>query len=692
MKKFQYPETRTVDQIDDYHGIKVSDPYRWLEDTDSPQTRDWIESQNKLTFEYLDSIPERDAIKGRLTELWDYPKAKAPVKRGDYYFQLRNSGLQNQDVLFVMNGYNQGGRVLLDPNTLSEDGTVALSNWSVSPNGKLLAYAVSASGSDWLAWRVREVDTGLDLADVIDWSKFSDAAWMGDSSGFYYSRYDAPEPGTDFLATNYYQKLYFHRIGEPQDLDRLVYQRIDQKEWGFAGQVSDDGHYLIITVWQGTDVRNRVFYLELEGGEDVIELIPDLEAAYNFVGNDESIFYFYTDYHAPLGKFIAIDIQSSGKDHWVDIITEGTDTLEAVKMVNNEFIVIYLHHAHHLVKRFERGGQLIAEIPLPTLGSIPTLADERDLAGERDHDEMFFSFWSFLYPATVFRYDFTLGVCEQIFTPKLDIDTSRFTTRQVFVPSKDGTMVPLFLTHKQELVLDGQNPTLLYGYGGFNIALVPTFSVANLVWIERGGVLAWANLRGGSEYGESWHQAGMLDNKQNVFDDFISCGEYLIEGKITSTPKLAIMGRSNGGLLVGAAMTQRPDLFGVAIPVVGVMDMLRFHHFTIGWAWVSDYGCAEKPDEFTTLYAYSPVHNLKAGTHYPATLITTGDHDDRVVPGHSFKFAAALQATHSGDTPTLIRIQTKAGHGAGKPTALLIEETADILAFMAHQMDDQGRI
>ncbi|MEJ2208392.1 MAG: prolyl oligopeptidase family serine peptidase [Anaerolineae bacterium] len=684
MAAFEYPETKTVDQIDDYHGTLVPDPYRWLEDTNAPDTRAWIEAQNELTFQFLGQIPEREGLRRRLTELWDYPKAWAPVKRGGGYFQLRNSGLQNQDVLYVLESLDAEPCLLLDPNTLSEDGTVALTGWSVSPDGRWLAYATSAGGSDWLTWRVRDVDSGQDLPDVVEWSKFSGAAWRRDGSGFYYSAYDAPPPGEDYTGVNYFQKLYFHRLGTAQAEDELVYERPDQKEWGFAGDVTEDGRYLILSVWQGTDVRNRLFYRDLEAGGPVVELIPDLEAAYAFVGNDGPVFYLRTDLDAPRGRLIAVDTTRPAREGWRTVIPQGEDVLEGLAMVHDEFVALYLHDAHHRLERFDREGRSLGEIALPTLGAIPSNGSFLNLTGRREDDELFYGFWSFLHPVTLFRYDFESGASEQIFRPPLDFDPGPYVTRQVFVESGDGTRVPMFLTHRRDLVADGRNRTLLYGYGGFNIALTPSFAVSRLVWLESGGVLAWANLRGGSEYGEEWHQAGMLHNKQNVFDDMIACAGYLVEQGITTPSRLAIMGGSNGGLLVGACLTQRPELFGAAVPFVGVMDMLRFHRFTIGWAWVSDYGSAEADaDQFRTLLAYSPLHNLKPGTEYPATLIVTGDHDDRVVPGHSFKFAAALQAAQAGAAPTLIRIQTRAGHGFGKPTAIQIEEAADVWAFLA---------
>ena len=681
MSDISYPPTPRVDQVDDYHGTLVADPYRWLEETDSSQTRAWIEAQNALTFGFLARIPARDRIRRRLTELWDYPKARAPLRRGGRYFQLRNSGLQNQDVLYVMEALDGEPQVLLDPNTLSPDGTVALTGWAASDDGQWLAYATSAGGSDWMTWRVREAATGRDLADTIEWSKFSGAAWRKDGSGFFYARYPAPEPGQDLTGTNYGHMLYYHRLGEPQERDRLIYQRPDQKEWGFSAEVSDDGRYLVVHVWQGTDVRNRLFYQDLESGGPMVELIAELEAAYRFLGNDGPVFYLHTDLDAPRGRVIAVDTSRPGRDHWRTLIPEGEDAIESVTMVHDEFVVLSLHDAYHQLRRFDLQGRPMDEIGLPTMGSI------LDLTGQRSDDALFYAFSSFLHPVTVYRYDMGRGENELIDAPALDFDTAAYLTRQVFVTGQDGTRIPMFLTHRRNLALDGRNPALLYGYGGFNIALTPQFAVSRLAWLEMGGVLAWANLRGGSEYGEAWHQAGMLHNKQNVFDDFVACARYLIDQGITSTPRLAIMGGSNGGLLVGACLTQHPELFGAAVPAVGVMDMLRFDKFTIGWAWVSDYGSPDDPEQFQTLYAYSPLHNLKPGTRYPATLVVTGDHDDRVAPGHSFKFAAALQQAQAAPTlrgaaPVLIRVQTKAGHGMGKPTAILIEEAADIWAFL----------
>ncbi len=688
MANFIYPQTLIDDQADSYHGTLVPDPYRWLEDVDSPETQRWIRVQNELTFSFLDKIPFRHSIRQRMTALWDYARAQAPYKRGGRYFQLRNSGLQNQDVLVVLETLNAEPRLLLDPNTLSADGTVALTSWAISPDGRWLAYAVSVSGSDWLTWRVRDIDSRVDLPDEIRWSKFSTAEWLPDSKGFYYNRYAAPGAGKEFHEANFYQKLYLHKLGEAQDLDALVYERPDQKEWGFAAHVTDDGRYLILSVWQGTDIRNRLFYQDLQGFGQVVELISDLEATYEFIGNDGPVFYLRSDLTAPRSRIIVVDVRRPERSNWITLIPEMDDVLEGAVMGNDQFVALYLHHAHHRLVLYNRDGVSTGEIPLPTLGALWQNSD-LGIHCRREDQELFFAFQSYTYPTSVFRYDFITKVCQAIFTPAVGFDPERYETQQVFVTSKDGVQVPMFLVGPLGWERDGQNPTLLYGYGGFNIPILPSFTIQNLVWLEMGGILAVANLRGGGEYGEDRHRAGMLDQKQNVFDDFIACSEYLIETQVTNSTRLAIHGRSNGGLLVGACLAQRPDLFGAALPAVGVMDMLRFHKFTIGWAWVSDYGSADDPEQFKSLLAYSPLHNLNPGTAYPATLVTTGDHDDRVVPGHSFKFTAAMQAAQGGDAPVLIRIQTKAGHGFGKPTAVLIEEFADQWAFLAQALKMQ---
>ncbi len=678
----QCPSTATGDQVDDYHGTLVPDPYRWLEDVDSPQTLEWIAAQNRLTFSFLESIPARDRLRQRLTALWDFSRLLAPLPRGERFFQLCNTGLQNQDVLYVMDQPGEKGRVLLDPNTLSEDGTVALTERSLSHDGNLLAYATASSGSDWLTWRVRRVDNGEDLPDVIQWSKFSSAAWLPDGSGFYYAGYDAPTSGEEYAGINLNQKLYLHCLGRTEDQDELIYARPDQPEWGLSPTVSDDGHYLIIAVWQGTDIRNRLFYIDLQSPSSIVELIPDLEAEYTFIDNDGPLCYFKTNLESPRGRVIAIDTNNPARENWRTVIPESSDTLELVRLYHNELIAVTMHDAHHVLLRYSLSGELLGEIKMPTLGSIYQLGDEWFLFGQREDKFLYFTFHSFVTPPTSYRYNFESGETDELYKPPIHFDFSPYITEQVFVTSKDGTRVPMFLVYRRDMQRNGKNPTLLYGYGGFNISMTPQFSISRLAWLELGGVLAYSCLRGGGEYGDEWHQAGMLANKQNVFDDFIACAEWLIAEEITSTPELAIQGRSNGGLLVGACLAQRPDLFGAALPGVGVMDMLRFHKFTIGWAWASDYGSSESPEQFKYLYAYSPLHNLKPGKRYPPTLITTADHDDRVVPGHSFKFAAALQAAQAGGAPVLIRIQTKAGHGFGKPTAILIQEEADNWAFL----------
>jgi prolyl oligopeptidase len=660
----------------------VPDPYRWLEEIDSQQTRAWIAAQNQVTFDYLGQIPAHREINRRLTELWDYEKYGIPFKRGGRYFFTRNDGLQNQSILYWMESLDDEPKVLLDPNQLSEDGTVALMDFAASDDGQLLAYGLSVLGSDWQEWYVREVDSSRDLEDRIQWVKFSGASWTRDGRGFYYSRYDAPEEGTQYKGANYYQKLYYHRIGTPQTADRLVYERPDRKEWGFGGHVTEDGRYLILSVSKGTHRENGIFYLDLEAEDgEFVELLVDFDASYLFVGNDGARFYFVTDLDAPMSRVIAIDITRPERQYWSERIPESTDALQAVSLVGERFVASYLHDAHSLVKVYDKASNLVREVDLPGIGTVD------GFRGRQQDPETFYHFTGFTTPGTVYRYDAETGQSRLFRRPTVHFDPDLYTTDQVFYHSKDGTRVPMFISYRKGLERNGDNPTYLYGYGGFNIAQTPAFSVSNLVWMEMGGVYAQANLRGGGEYGKAWHEAGMKLNKQNVFDDFIAAAEWLIANGYTRTPRLAIGGRSNGGLLIGACLTQRPDLFGACLPVVGVLDMLRFHRFTIGWAWVSDYGSPDDPQEFEALLAYSPYHNLKRGTVYPPTLITTGDHDDRVFPAHSFKFAAALQAAQAGPAPTLIRIDTKAGHGLGKPTSKLIEEAADLEAFLVQALE-----
>ncbi|MEB3251369.1 MAG: prolyl oligopeptidase family serine peptidase [Cyanobacteriota bacterium] len=682
---FSYPPSPRQDQVDTYHGTAVADPYRWLEDPQSEATRHWIEAQNQLTFSYLRQLPHRQAIQQRLTDLWNYERYSTPFHQGGRYFYFKNDGLQNQSVLYTLTSLDGEPQVLLDPNSLSSDGTVALSGLAISENGAWLAYGLSRAGSDWVEWFVRDIATGQDTEDHLRWVKFSGASWSHDHQGFFYSRYDEPDADAPGEAVNYYQKLYYHRLGTPQTADVLIYHRPDQKEWGFDGSVTHDGRYLIISVWRGTDPNNLVFYQDLSYPDSpVVELIAEFEANYSFVDNQGDRLWFRTDHQAPRGRLIAIHLAQPEPQHWQEVIPEMEDTLQGVSLIHDQFIANYLQDAHSSLRRYRLTGEPLGTLALPGIGS----AD--GFEGRRQDRETFYSFTSFTQPSTIYHYDLESGLSTPYRQPQVAFNPDDYQTTQVFYPSRDGTAIPLFITHRRDLDRRRPQPTLLYGYGGFNVSLTPSFSVSNLVWMDMGGIYVVANLRGGGEYGEAWHQAGTRRHKQTVFDDFIAAAEWLVAQGYTQPAQLAIMGGSNGGLLVGACMTQRPDLFGVALPAVGVLDMLRFNQFTIGWAWESDYGSPQDPEEFAALHAYSPLHNLRSGTAYPATLVTTADHDDRVVPAHSFKFIAALQSVHRGDAPVLIRIETQAGHGAGKPTAKLIEEAADRWAFVAEQFTMAG--
>ena len=681
-----YPETKKEKQIDDFHGTQVEDPYRWLEDDHAEDTLAWVKAQNAVTFSYLEGLPQRDRLKDRITELWNYERYGAPFKKGGRYFFFKNDGLQNQSVLYKQETLAAEPEVLLDPNTLSEKGTAALSTLELSEDGKRLVYGVASSGSDWQEFRVRDVDTAR-LGDHIRWVKFSGASWTHDNAGFFYSRFPEPKQDEAQGGVNRNQKVYYHKLGTAQSEDKLIYQRPDEPEWGFNATVSDAGNYAVFNVSHGTDERNRVYYLALGDATtpnldgDVVKLLDDFDASYDFIGNDGTTLYFLTNLDAPRYRVIAIDTDNPGRNQWKEIIAESEDVLENVRIISEQLVASYLHDAHSRIAIYAKDGTFENNVELPTLGSVSSVN------GERNDREMFYAFASFVYPTTIYRYDFESGVTTVFRSPEIEFDGGAFVTTQVFYHSKDGTRVPMFVTHKRGLELDGNNPTYLYGYGGFNISLRPRFSVSNLVWLELGGVYAQANLRGGGEYGEEWHHGGTFANKQNVFDDFIAAAEFLVDEGYTRPEKLAIGGGSNGGLLVGAVANQRPELFAVALPAVGVMDMLRFHKFTIGWAWVSDYGSAENADEFETLHAYSPYHNLRPAAYFPATLVTTADHDDRVVPEHSFKYAARLQEIHGDEPqPMLIRIQTDAGHGAGKPTSMVIQEQADRWAFVMENL------
>lgn len=682
-EKVSYPETKKGALVENLHGMKVADPYRWLEDPNSAETAAWVESQNKVTFAYLEKIPSRASIRERLTKLWNYERYGVPSKHGDWYIFSKNDGLQNQAVYYKTKSLDAAPAVLLDPNTLSTDGTVALAGLEFSDDGKYMAYSTSASGSDWQEWHVREVESGKDLDDKIEWSKFSGASWKKDGSGFYYSRYDKPaDLKQAFKAVNKFQKVYFHKVGTPQSQDVLVYERKDKPDWGLGGGVTDDGRFLLIYQTEGTNRENRIFVQDLEAKNSKIEPFLDkFDAQYSVVGNDGGTFYVWTDKDAPRNRLVAIDLNAGGDPmKWKTLIAEAPapsrDVLSSVSMIDNRFVAIWRTDAHEQLRVYGPDGTLQKDVALPAIGSIA------GLSGQRKDTEAFYAFTSFNYPTTTYRYNFNSATSTVFKQPKVDFDPNAFEIKQVFYASKDGTKIPMFIVHKKGLPLDGKNPTYLYGYGGFDISLEPSFSPSNIAWMEMGGVFAQPNLRGGGEYGKEWHDAGRLKNKQNVFDDFIAAAEWLISNKYTQPARLAIAGGSNGGLLVGAAMTQRPELFGAALPAVGVMDMLRFHKFTIGWAWKSDYGDPDKKEDFDVAIKYSPLHNIRPGTTYPATLVTTGDHDDRVVPAHSHKFISALQAAHVGDAPVLTRIETKAGHGAGKPTAKIIEERADQWAFL----------
>jgi prolyl oligopeptidase len=684
--RLDYPKTRRGDQVDDYHGTKVADPYRWLEDDvrKSPEVAAWVEAENKVTFGYLHAIPEREGIQKRLTELWNYEKFSIPSKEGGRYFYSKNDGLQNQSVLYTLDKLDAEPRVLIDPNKWSKDGTIALSGTAISDDTKYLAYGVAEAGSDWQTWKVLDVATAKPLADEIKWVKYSGADWSPDGKGFFYSRYPEPKPGEELHKLTFNMMLCYHRVGSPQSDDVIVYKRPDHPDWSIHGGASEDGRWLIISMRKGTDARNRVVYRDLsEPLAMPVDLVDDFDNEYTFVGNDGPVFYFKTDYKATRSRLIAVDTRKPDRQNWKEIIPEAKENLRGVGLVGNLFVAHYLKDAKTQVKLFDTEGKLVREVELPGIGTAG------GFGGKRGDTETFYSFTSFNTPPRIHRYDLITGKSTLVRQANVKFNADDYEVKQVFYTSKDGTKIPMFITAKKGTKLDSSHPTLLYGYGGFNIAMTPAFSVIRAAWLEMGGVYAVANLRGGGEYGQDWHKAGTVFKKQNVFDDFIAAGEYLIKEGYTRTDKLAIQGGSNGGLLVGAVMTQRPDLFGACLPAVGVMDMLRFHKFTAGRFWTDDYGSADDPEQFKALYAYSPYHALlKNGKkRYPPTLVTTADTDDRVVPGHSFKFAAALQENQAGDAPVLIRIETRAGHGAGKPTAKQIEEVADELAFLVKNLD-----
>ena len=678
-----YPKTRTVCQVDDFHGTEIADPYRWLE-KDIRENKDvavWVEAQNEVTFAYLEQIAEREAIKNRLTQLWNYERFSAPIRAGGRYYFFRNDGLQNQSALYMQQTPDDEPVILIDPNSWSEDGTVALASVEFSDDGRYAAYGIQDGGSDWRTWKILDVETRELMLDKLQWVKFSEVVWTPDSQGFFYARYNAPQEGDEFQSLNLNQKVYYHHVGTSQAEDRLVYERPDHPDWGFGISVSEDGHYLILTVWKGTDDRYRVIVDDLTRPEQApYDLIDNFDYEYTFVGSDKTLLYFKSNRDAPRCRVIGIDLQRPETDSWREIIAETGNTLTDVNIVGGCFLATYLQDAKTQVQQYSLDGHYVRDVELPGIGTAS------GFSGDEDHPETFYSFGSFATPPSTYRYDVDTGESTLLKQANVDFDPGEYKTTQVFYKSKDGTQIPMFITHRTDLERNGSNPVLLYGYGGFNIALTPHFRVSRLAWMEMGGVFAMPGLRGGGEYGEPWHKSGTKLRKQNVFDDFIAAAEWLIDNQVTTSSRLAIQGGSNGGLLVGACMTQRPELFGACLPAVGVMDMLRFHQFTAGRFWVDDYGSAEDPEEFRALLAFSPLHNLKPGVSYPATLVTTADRDDRVVPGHSFKFSAMLQQCHVGNSPVLIRIETRAGHGAGKPTAKVIEEVADQWAFLVRNL------
>jgi prolyl oligopeptidase len=678
-----YPTSPQIDQVDNYHGTDVADPYRWLEDDvrESSQVAEWVEAQNKVTFAYLHSIPERDQIKQQLTALWDYEKYGVPFSEGGKYFYRMNNGLQNQSVLFTQDSLDSEPQLVVDPNTWSADGTVALADVEISPDGRYAAMAIQDGGSDWRTVRILDIASGKQLENEIEWVKFSPLAWKPDSSGFFYSRFPAPEQGDEFQSLNRNQRIYFHRVGDSQEKDLLVYSRDDQPDWLLMPDISEDGRFLIISVMISSG-GNQIAFLDLnEPNSEPIYLTDNFDHEFSFAGNQDSRLFFRTNKDAPRSRLISVDANEPDEKNWKELVPESDSVMRQAASVGGYFLAAYLKDAFSMVVQFDLNGKAIRTVDLPGIGSVT------GFAGKADSTETFYSYSSFNAPPTIYRYDIAAGKSEVFKTAEVDFNPAEYVVKQVFYESLDGTRIPMFIAHRSDLELTGDTPTLLYGYGGFNAAMSPRFSVTRLAWMEMGGVFALANIRGGGEYGEEWHKAGTKLQKQNVFDDFIAAAEFLIAEGYTRPEKLSVMGGSNGGLLVGAVVNQRPDLFAAALPAVGVMDMLRFHLFTAGRFWTNDYGSSEDPEEFKALLAYSPYHNLKENTDYPAVLVTTADTDDRVVPGHSFKYAARLQAAQGGKAPVLIRIETRAGHGSGKPTDKIIEEYADAWSFLADNLD-----
>lgn len=670
-----YPKTVKVDSVDTYFGVQVKEPYRWLEDDKSPQTEAWVKAQNAVTYAYLDKIPFREGLRKRLTELTNYPKYGSPTKKNGVYYFYKNDGLQNQSVLYSQASLTAQPEVLLDPNTLSKDGTVALSSIAFSNDGKFLAYSIARAGSDWNEIYVMDLATKKLLADHIQWVKFSGISWQGD--GFYYSAYDTPLPGKELSKINEYHKVFYHKVGDSQKDDKIIFQNKDFPLRNVGAGVTEDEKFLVISETESTSGNTFQIKDLTKPDAPLISLVSDFESDYNVVDDFNGKLYVLTNWKAPKQRLMEIDPENPQRENWKEIIPETNDVLEGVSLIGGKFLAVYMKDAANHAYAFDISGKKLYEVATPTLGTLG------GFSGEKDENEAFYTFTSYTFPPTIYRFDVAGNKSEVFRKSEVKFNPEEYVSEQVFYTSKDGTRVPMSITYKKGMKRDGKNPLMLYGYGGFNISLNPSFSISRVPFLENGGIYVVANLRGGGEYGEEWHKAGTKLQKQNVFDDFIAAAEYLIKEKYTSSAKLAIDGGSNGGLLIGATMTQRPDLMAVAIPEVGVLDMLRYHKFTIGWAWATDYGTsADSKEMFEYLKGYSPLHNLHKGTKYPATMVMTGDHDDRVVPAHSFKFAATLQEANDGKNPTLIRIDTNAGHGAGKPVGKLIDAQADMWAFV----------
>ena len=677
--RFEYPETKKGDVTDNYFGTEVPDPYRWLEDDRSKETEEWVKAENAVTDSFLNSIPFRNQIRNRLEELWNYTRMSAPSKEGDLYFYSYNDGLQDQNIIYVKKSLDGKGEVFLDPNKFSDDGKVALTNFSVSDDGKYVVYGISRGGSDWNEFFVKEIESGKVLKDHLTWIKFSTISWVED--GFYYNRFDEPKEGEQLKGVNTGSRICFHKIGTPQTEDIIIYQDPANPGYSFRSSISKDKQYLIINCFEST-TGNSIYLKNLKSkGKEVVRMVDNFENDYTYIGSIKNKLYFFTNYQAPMYKLIEVDAEKPLAENWKDVIPENKEqVMRGCQFAGDYLLADYLHDASSVLELYDINGNKIHDISLPGIGTVS------GISSSQSHDEIFYGFSSFNIPGEIYSYNPETNESSVYFKPETKFDSEKYVTSQIFYESKDGTKIPMFIVHKKGLKMDGKRPTLLYGYGGFNVTYTPGFSVRYTTWLENDGIFALANIRGGGEYGEEWHQAGTILNKQNVFDDFIAAAEYLIDNKYTSSKRLTALGGSNGGLLIGAVINQRPELFAVAIPAVGVLDMLRYHKFTIGYYWITDYGSSDDPEQFEYLYKYSPLHNIKGNLKYPAVLVTTADHDDRVVPAHSFKYIATLQEKYRGKNPVMIRIESDAGHSAGKPISMQIDEYADMWSFAFYNM------